>query len=309
MQGKYQVKKQFADYFIDERRYERSTLKRIDGSINWGKIDYRFKGLKGTELGRTSYAPLMMFKILLLEQWYNLSDPEAEEQIADRTSFKRFLGLSVQDEPPDETTICRFRNSLIESGLAGKIFQIINEQLAAKGILLRTGTIVDATIVQSGSKRDVEASWTRKNDESRHGYKLHAAVSVDKGLIQGLGVTTARVHDTNVLESIIPGETREVYADRAYDSEERRENFIRRGVACRILYRRTCKERRLGLAKYMRNMSWGKVRQGVERTFAHLKRVYGYRQVRYFGLKKNLSHAYILASAYNLKRAVAYAYA
>lgn len=306
MRGRQENNLSFSDALINDRKYEKSFLKQINELINWCELEPLFDGIYDENEGRTSYPPRIMFKALLLGQWYELSDPELEEQIIDRISFRKFLGISISENVPDETTICRFRNKLLKANRSEKLFQLINQQLYRKNILLKKGSIVDASIIESKSKDDPDAGWARRKDTATYGYKIHASVDKERGLIQNLDMTAANVHDTNVLESIIPKGITEVYADKAYDSEERRDYLHRKKIEAKIMYKRVRGQSTLGDAQGYRNKSWSKVRSRVERTFAHLKNIYGYVEVRYIGIKKNLSHAYILASAYNLKRAINY---
>jgi IS5 family transposase len=293
-----------SDYLVKNKKLDNSFLFKVDKLINWNKVDYRFNALYPSGEGRPSYPPLAMFKALLVAQWYNLSDPELEEQLNDRLSFRKFIGISLQDDVPDETTICRFRQKLMQSKVGEKVFRIINQQLEAQGLLLKQGTIVDASIIKSSFKGDTDGGWTKKKDTCSFGYKLHAAVEEGNGLIQDLTMTAANVHDSRVFEELLPQGIRRVYADKAYETEERRDRLYRRNIEDRLMYKRVRGQKQLGDAQEYRNKTWSKIRSRVERCFAHLKRIYGFTEVRYVGLKNNLNHMFILATAYNLKRAI-----
>jgi transposase len=139
--------------------------------------------------GRPGYPPLALFRALLLAQWYQLSDPGLEEALADRLSFRRFCGFGLDDSTPDETTLCRFRGALAERGLAEALFAELNRQLDAKGLVLRAGTLIDATLVEAAvarppqsegevSTKDPEAGFTRRGQRSFFGFKAHVAVDL-----------------------------------------------------------------------------------------------------------------------------------
>ncbi len=192
-------------------------------------------------VGNPCYSELLLFKILLLQTWYNLSDPKVEEAINDRISFTRFLDISVESEVPDHSTISRFRNSLVDNNLDKQLFLEINQQLVKKGILVKNGAIVDATIVTSSRRprkvdelivvedrnenieinknsqveeksvetkivttysADLEAKWIKKYGKYLYGYKIHNAVN-DKGYILGGVITGANAADITHLEDVL----------------------------------------------------------------------------------------------------------
>ena len=146
--------------------------------------------------GRPSYPPLTMVKVLLLEQWYNLSDPQMEEALGDRISFRRFVVLGLQDETPDHSTISRFRAMLTERGVGEEL----NRQLEEKGLMVKAGTLMDATLVESQGRRvskieeatDKDAAWARKGGRHYYGYKVHVGVDEGSGLIRKGGVDTGQ---------------------------------------------------------------------------------------------------------------------
>ena len=192
-----------------------------------------------------------MFKILLLQSWYELSDLDMEVALYDRYSFSRFVGISLDEEIPDHTTICRFRNLLAEKELLQKLLNEVNGQLAAKGKLVKAGCVVDATIISSAARprkqvdiemvatdreedaagdcqitlsysKDAEATWTCKGSRYYYGYKGHMAVDADTGLVLTGHVTPANCSDTTELKRLVRG-TRlpskaRVYADKGYCS-------------------------------------------------------------------------------------------
>jgi transposase, IS5 family len=170
-------------------------LERIAVLIDWRRVEQLLGVLHAGPTGRPPYAPLAMLKALLLQQWYGLSDPGLEEALLDRVSFRRFCGFALDAAIPDETTLCRFRNALKETGLGEDLFAEISRQFEAAGLVLKAGTLVDATLVasavrpppsgsspagqESRSRHDPEANWTRRGASRRlfFGYKAHIGVT------------------------------------------------------------------------------------------------------------------------------------
>lgn len=164
-----------------------------------------------------------MLKALLLQRLYALSDPQREEALLDRLSFRRFCGLAAQDGAPDETTLCRFRQDAAESGVLEACLEEVNRQLAAQDLVLKTGTLIDATLIAARSRRperaaglgapipsEPDADWTKKNGRSHFGYRLHAGVDEGSGLIRRIVLTPARVNESFVADDLICGDERAV---------------------------------------------------------------------------------------------------
>ena len=161
-----------AESLLPETLGNNQRLERIDDAVDWGRFGGLVTGVYSACEGRPSYPPLMMVKVLLLEQWYNLSDPQMEEALGDRISFRRFVGLGLQDETPDHSTISRFRAMLTERGVGEGLMEELNRQLEEKGLMVKAGTLMDATLVESQGRRvskieeatDKDAAWARKGD-------------------------------------------------------------------------------------------------------------------------------------------------
>ncbi|MFN3545831.1 MAG: transposase, partial [Thiobacillus sp.] len=151
MLARLQPQKSFGDEALDLHVSDSHFLLKVDRLVDWSAFDTHWPGLYGTT-GKPSHDPLVCFKMLLIEQWYNLSDPECEAQCADRLSFRRFLGLSLSDPVPDETVLVRFRKRLLKANLAEPLFAAVLAQIEAAGVLVRRGTLIDATIVRSARK-------------------------------------------------------------------------------------------------------------------------------------------------------------
>jgi IS5 family transposase len=264
-----------------------------------------------------------MFKALLLQQWYGLSDPGLEEALLDRVSFRRFCGFALDAETPDETTLCRFRNALSQAGLGEALFQEVLRQLEAAGYVLKTGTLIDATLVQSSGRRpasgstprtvesrsshDPDANWTRQGPERRlfFGYKAHIAVDQGSGLIRARRLTGAKTYESEVADDLILGDEKAVYADKAYEKRARRQALKARGIKDRIQHRRNKHQGVLPQWQSVRNKLIGRVRQAIERTFSQLKRRYGFARMRYGGIQANAFHLDLISIAYNLRAAAA----
>src|SRR5512142_2984441 len=168
----------------------------IDKLIDWSAVVKFLDRIYGSDEGRPSYPLLTYVKLLLLPVWYCLSDPGLEEAVDDRLSFRRFAGLPLDEGVPDHSTIWRFRQELERHGLSEPLFAELNRQLDARGVILRKGTLIDATLVEAAvkppsgndgtvSERDPQAGWTKKNGKSRFASKAHIAVDQDSGLIRG----------------------------------------------------------------------------------------------------------------------------
>jgi len=303
-----------ADGLVDQRAGRNERLERIERLINWAAIEGLLAPLR-SERGAPGYPALTLLRALLLQQWYDLSDPGLEEALADRLSFRRFVGLALDQAVPDHSTLWRFREALTRGALAEPVFAEINRQLGARGMVIKRGTLIDATLVAAqsapppfdGTKRahDPDAAWTRRAGTSKKhfGYKAHLAVDQGSGLVRGAILTAANVNDTEPADALIQGDERAVYADKAYDSHARSARLKAAGIKNRIM-RRGNKHHALSPRRQRRNRLIAKVRAAVETVFAVLKRSYGYRRVRYFGLARNRTQLALLCTALNLRRAL-----
>jgi IS5 family transposase len=299
--------------FLDliRRSPKANILDEINQLVDWAVVHRKLKRILLTSgVGRPSYDALKMFKILLLQRLYDLSDPEMEHQLYDRLSFRTFCHFSFSESLPDETTICRFRSSLL--GKTEQLFNLVLDQLDKQGFLLRKGTMVDATIIKANCKPpcggeqsevDPQAGWTKKNDKYTYGYKAHIGVDEGSGLVINAQTTSAEFHDSQVINHLVTGEEKAVYADKAYDSKQIRDQLKDNGITDRILRKKPKGKEMSNRQKFM-NRAYSKIRCGVERVFAHWKVQHGYVQARYLGWDKNQLHLDLLCMAYNLKRAV-----
>ena len=237
----------FADLSMGSLNARRDRLGRIEKAIDWVPVSALLSRLRSSG-GRPPYEPLAMFRALLLAQWHDLSDPALEDALADRASFRRFCGFSLGERTPDETTLCRFRLSLQKAGLGEALFAEVVRQLDARGLVLRKGTIVDASLIESAvrpppshstpagtesrSALDPDADWTRRGmkRELFFGYKAHIAVDVGSGLIRRRLLTGAKVYESEVADGLVCGDEGAVYADKAYEKKERRAALRAAGI-------------------------------------------------------------------------------
>jgi IS5 family transposase len=287
-----------------------SVLDKIDRCIDWKPLRRKIEKLYRKDgPGRPAFPVVTLFKVLLLQGWYDLSDPAAEETIADRFSFRRFLGLELNEKVPDHSTIHRFRDRI--APIADKLFAEFNRQLETKHLTLKKGTMVDASLIHSAAHppaKDVEsgdsdASWGGKQDNLIYGYKVHVGMDENSELIRQAELTTAKVHDSQVFKELVSGDEEAVYADKAYDSKERSDWLLSQGIRDLIMMRGR-RGRPLSFMARLFNREVSRVRQGVERFFGTLKRIYKFRRCRYWTLSRNRCHIYVLCTCYNLKRAV-----
>ena len=309
MLGKQSGQMGFGDMEAMGRVPEGHFLKKIDGQINWRPFEKLLEPLYHPTQGRPSHPPLVMFKALLLQQWYGLSDPGLEEAICDRLSFQRFLGLSLQDPVPDETRICRFRNMLAQADLGERLFGLLEEQLDAQGLLVRRGSLIDATLVKAQphaprkgeASPDPEADWTRRGKDGHFGYKVHLSVDQGSDLLRRLALTAASVSESHLFDEMVIGDEAAVFADGAYAKDARKAALRGRGVFCGII-NRPWRYRAITAQQKRRNKFYSRVRRAVERVIGTLKCRYGLERCRYLGRRRNLNHLWLKGICYNLKK-------
>ena len=304
-----------ADSIVQRRGKKSAWLDRLDAALDWPAMETIVAGIYASREGGLSYPLLTYIKLLLLQQWYGLSDEGLEAAVDDRLSFRRFAGIPLAEAVPDHSSIWRFREELAKRGLAEPLLAEVNRQLDAKGLILRRGTLIDATILEAAvrppggdagevSGRDPQAGWTKKNGKSRFGYKAHAAVDEGSGLVRKAVMTPADVHDSVMGDGLVQGDEEALYADKAYDSAERRAGLRAQGIAPRIMYQAR-RNRPLRPWQVAFNKAVAPVRAGVERLFGTMKQAYGYRQVRYLGSARNDVQLQAMCAAINLRRALA----
>lgn len=281
-----------------------SKLSTINDIIEWDKVLDLVQVVDRTskEKGGCPHKDLLVkVKMLFLQHLYNLSDPELEDQVNDRLSFQNFVGLDMSETVPDYTTIWRFRDRLSSEGVGEKLFVLVNSFLEAKGLFVKKGTIVDATIVESTNRPlskekreeleekpspqiDTDAHSTVKRGKKSFGYKGHIGTDVGSKLIRKRKMTSAQPHDSQVTGELLSGDEQCVFADSAYCNKADKHKARKDGVYYGMLDKGT---RRRGLSKSQkkRNKKKSKVRSAVEHPFGYMKEKLGYTKC----VAKNLS--------------------
>jgi IS5 family transposase len=284
--------------------------------VKWYRFEKLMSDLRDeSSPGRPGYAVLILFKALLLQSLYGLSDVELEEALADRLSFRKFVGLSLEDTVPDSTTLCRFRNLLISRDILVRLFAELDRQLEKAGVILKRGTMLDATLIETTAGRrsadeepsDPDAAYARRSGKpgSVFGYKAHVGVDEGSGLIRSVITTPANVNDTTPADSLIRGDEKAVWADAAYHTHAREKALKSRGMKARLMRRPNKHHPELSprLARY--NQLIARRRAAVETTFATWKRRMGLTSIRYVGLAKASGQILLVAMAFNMRRWVA----
>ena len=332
-------------FFDVEQRAEKLTemgdpLVGLNAEIDWeafrADLNRVYEKSRKSNAGAKPFDVVLMFKVLVLQQLNNLSDDRIEYQIRDRFSFMRFLGLELEDRVPDAKTVWVFRERLKALQLVEVLFTRFHEQLAARGYEARAGQMIDATFVEVPRQRnsrdenaqikageppeeweaqlakqrqkDVDARWTKKNEENHYGYKNH--INADEGhkLIQDYEVTDAAVHDSQVFEQLIDhmpgedGEKRSVYADSAYRSQAHEEKLAEENIESQICEKGT-RGHPLTEEQKQSNRIKSKVRARVEHVFGAQAAMGGH-LVRTIGLKRVQVKIGIMNLVYNMTRLV-----
>lgn len=308
-----------ADAFIHQHE-ALTELDELNQLIDWTSIERQMITINNNPMGERAWPPLMMFKILLLQSFYNLSDPACEKQLARDLLFRRFVNLSLTDPVPDHSTIWRFRNHLNKSGLLQQLLDNINHQLNTQGILIKNGhaSIIDATVIQAKNNRpnkntkgentqDADASYNVKTasdgkQKTTYGFKAHINVDED-GFILAQTLTTGSLHDSNVFEQLLTGEEEAVFADSAYKSQKHDQLLKAKDIQNNIL-QRAYRNKPLTEPQKRHNQFASQVRYVVEQTFGLLKKHYGLAQAKYMGIERNQARLTLTCMAHNLKRAV-----
>ena len=305
----------FAEAFLDPGLGSNRKLEQLSGMIDWSPVERLVSRLRpAAETGRPSYAPLSMLKAVYLQALYDLSDPGLEEALSDRLSFRRFCGFALDAPTPDETTICRFRAAA--GDLLTAALEEINGQLDGKGLVVRKGTLLDATLIASNGKpparsaglgarhaKEPGADWSRKDGKAYFGYKAHLGVDQGSGLIRKHCLTSAKTFESEVADALICGDEGAVYGDRAYEHKGRRARLKAAGIKDRIMHRRHKYIAELPYWQQRRNHLIARRRAPVEAVFSALKRLYGLGRARYRAFANIQSRFLAIVTVYNLRRA------
>jgi IS5 family transposase len=301
-----------------------ALLEKINAFIQWDELSEVCKGIyKDSRRGRPTTAIVFSLKCLILQYLYDLSDPALEDALIDRLSFQRFLGISFDEEIPDFSTIWYFRERLVKANLLDSLFETILHELASRNLIIRKGTLIDATLIQAARKpkkrkedhkeedddknlrqQDNDATHTKKGKKRYYGYKGHIGVDQSSGIIRKKAFTTASVHDSQAREKLISGDERSVFADKAYADDSQKRGMRKEGIYCGILDKGR-RNHPLSKKQKKRNKQKSIVRNAVERPFAHFRHLYGYRRARYVNLGRNDLHFTFLCMIYNIRRGIA----
>jgi len=341
MATRFDHKGGFADQAAMARKRSPKTPDKIDEIIDWRPIErYLEENLdrRCNAAGNPSYPALGMFKALLLQSWYGLSDRELSDNLEDRISFSHFCGFSLDHEVPDNSTICRFRNILHEKGLAEPLWEMINAQIQAGGLEIKAGIIVDASLVESSrrprKKQDVipveedhddfsdggggyevktsysgdrEAAWTIKAKKPHYGYKAHIAVDAEHGFILAGHATPANRADCKEMMGVVNkcglDKGAPVFADKGYSGEGYRSQLEDAGYFDGIMYK-AARGHPLSESQRLVNRAISRIRGKVERAFGALKKDHRMARAKYLGAAKVGLQLLLDAMAFNLKKAM-----
>lgn len=296
----------FALYAKPTRRDE--FLKAMDALVPWSALCEEIAPhYPKAGNGRPPVGLERMLRMYFIQHWFNLADQACEEALYDSTNLRQFVGIDLGREPvPDATTLLRFRRLLESKKLGEALFVRVNEELKERGYKVQTGTIVDATIIGAPSStknkqkaRDPEMHQTRKGQQWYFGMKLHIGVDSQTGLVHSARVTAANEHDKHSIPDLLHGEERRVYGDSAYHSQKE----LIAGKAPHAQDFTNERTRWKGWADEeakRKNKTKSKVRAKVEHVFAVVKRLWGFTKVRYRGLEKNTTRAFVALALANL---------
>lgn len=310
---KNQLSLSMTGYFDKGKKTRREVfLAEMEHAVPWVRLYALIEPHypKGSPAGGRPALPLeRMFRIYCLQQWYNLSDPGAEEALYDSITMRQFAGVrSDNDVIPDESSILNFRRLLESHRLTEALFAEINTHLAQRGFIVGKGTIVDATIINAPSstknaekKRDPEMHQTRKGKQYYFGMKVHTGTDADSGIVHTVEATAANVADVNVFGELLHGNEDCVHGDSAYHSKELKAQAEAAGIEFNV-NERGSRNAVLTKAQRARNRRLSRVRAIVEHPFLVVKRLWGHAKVRYRGIEKNLGQMRMLFGLANIYR-------
>lgn len=298
------------------RTNKKDFLNKLEGIVPWNKfIEIIQPGYYKGEFGNKPYPLELMLRIFILQNVYNLADMAVMNEVIDSRAFSNFCGINSPDEVPNGDTIGRFRNILTRNGLQEKIFAEVVRILMERGLILKKGTIVDSTFIESPSstknrekKRDPEAHSAKKGNTWHFGYKAHIGVDEENGLVHTVKATPANEHDVTVMSELLHGEEERAYGDSGYIGAKKRPEAVKKnknGKNIRyIINRRPSSIRKLSrsgqYAAKKREHQKSSVRYKVEHVFAVIKNIFRYRKTRYRGLRKQTAKLNIMFALANL---------
>ena len=321
-------------YRLEKLSKQGDPLERLNKVVEWEYFRETIEKIHKKRMvnsGPKRYDPLLMFKILILQRYYNLSDSQIEYQILDRLTFCRFLGLSLNDKVPDEKTVWDFRNKLIKKGLEKELFERFTTLLERYGLIAHQGKIIDASFVEAPRQRnskeknkeikesktpkewdkqpnkkrqkDVDARWTKKNNETHYGYKNHAKVDNKHKFIDTYTTTDASVHDSQALDELLTEKDKGQYlwADSAYTGEEQ-EKTIKKYEVNNKINEKGYKNKPLTEAQKESNKEKSRTRARVEHVFGFMEQSMNKLYINSIGIKRAVGFVGLVNLTYNLFR-------
>jgi transposase, IS5 family len=327
-------------FWNQQERHQKLVVKKplltqLNMMINWEifrpKLSKIYEKENKSNAGRKPLDVILIFKMLILQQLYNLSDEELEYQVNDRLSFMNFLGLGIESPVPDATTVWLFRQKLTDAGLTQELFEEFQEWLCEAGYSAKGGQIVDATLIpvpkqrnsrkenekikngetpeewkekpQKLAQKDLDARWTKKNDQNYYGYKNHISIDNEHKFVRKYTVTDASVHDSKVLGELLDDENNspEIWGDSAYKSENIEWTLSALNFESNI-HQRAYKNKKLTPEEIEQNREKSQVRARVEHVFGDWIVSMGGKMVRYIGLDRATTSLALKNLTYNLKR-------
>lgn len=322
------------EFQLDKIKAHQPPLQKLNQIIDWEMfrepIEKALYKEPKSNAGAKSYDRVMMFKILILQRYYNLSDEQTEFQIKDRLSFMDFLGLSLGDKVPDEKTIWLFKERLAKVDLSQTLFDTFTSKLIQNGIVAKEGSIVDASFVtvpkqrnnreenkqikddkipqsfqdnlNKKAQKDCDARWTKKNNQAEYGYKDHVNSDQKTKIITKYSVTSASVHDSQAVEDIIDEDDKVMYADSAYSSKEIDTYLKSKNVKGKVI-KRKYRNKPLDKDDHKTNYKHSKTRVRVEHIFGTLtSQMNNALHLKAIGIKRISSLVGLMNLTYNLVR-------
>jgi transposase, IS5 family len=323
------------DFRLEKLSQKQDPLEKLNKYINWEifrpSIEKAMEITPKGKGGRPPYDYIMMFKILLLQRYYNISDEQTEYQILDRLSFMRFLGLTLSDSVPDHNTIWLFREKLTEKNLIAELFDLFNRQLTGLGLIANQGSIVDASFVEVPRQRnsrqenkeikenktperfktnpnierhkDIDARWTKKDGIAYFGYKNHVKVCKKSKLIEQYDITDASVHDVNVLEELIDETNKfhELYGDSAYNTKSTNKLLEEKSIKP-LFNEKGARYKKLTPEQFENNRQKSKTRARVEHVFGFIEKCMNGSYINTIGIKRAVTAIGLMNLTYNCFR-------
>ena len=328
------------NFFAEDNRLDRLSkmgdpLEKVAGAVDFEifrpTLDTAIPREKGDKGGRPPMDNMLMFKIMLLQEWYHIADDMTEYLINDRLSFQRFLGLSLGDKVPDAKTIWLYREMLKNSGKSKELFDMFAALMEQVGVITREGSIVDASFVDVPKQRnnrdenkkikegdgeelwqdnenkrcqkDIDARWTEKNGEKHFGYKDHVKVDSDSKMIVDFSVTDAAVHDSQAIVDLIDDKDNVLNADSTYTGKELHDKIREKNPDIILnIHEKGYRNKPLSEEQKASNKDKSKVRARVEHVFGHMTNSMGGMTTRVIGIDRTTCVITLKNLAYNLSR-------